>query len=177
VAYQGGRFRGSTPTPNFKVLTKLSLFSNFCGKYTHNNLIRIRVSLICIFSGTLTEGYRPQISVFSVLCPQLDLLNTLWGLTWGKMVFVFFYDICNVIIFAMLWYLQCYDICNVIFAILWYLQCYDICNVMIFVKVMIFAILWYLKCYICKFMIFAMLLYLQCYDICNVMIFVMLLYL
>jgi hypothetical protein len=80
------------------------------------------------------------------------------------------YDICNVMIFAMLWYLQCYYVCNVIiFSILWYLQCYYICNVIIFVMLL------YLQCYyICNVIICAILWHLQCYDICNVMVFAML---
>jgi hypothetical protein len=41
-----------------------------------NNLIRIRVSLICKLSGTPWLGdYRPQITFLSALCPQLNLLK------------------------------------------------------------------------------------------------------
>jgi hypothetical protein len=50
--------------------------SQSCGKYIHNNLIRIQVSPICKLSRTpWLGGYRPQMPVLSALCPQLNLLN------------------------------------------------------------------------------------------------------
>jgi hypothetical protein len=71
AAYQQGRavWRGSTPpSPKFRSFDKAEPNSLFRGKYICNNLIRIRVSLICKSSGTL-GSYRPQIPVFSALCP------------------------------------------------------------------------------------------------------------
>jgi hypothetical protein len=52
---------GVTPSPstiNSEVLTT-ELNSQFRGKLIRNNLIRIRVSLICKLSGTLTRGLLP----------------------------------------------------------------------------------------------------------------------
>jgi hypothetical protein len=49
-----GRFGGSTPPhpPKFRSFDKAEPNSLFHGKYIRNNLIRIRVSLICKLSGT-----------------------------------------------------------------------------------------------------------------------------
>jgi hypothetical protein len=66
--------------PKFRSFDKAEPNSQFRGKYFRNNLIRIRVSLICKLSGTPNYGggdYCPQIPVFSALCPQLKLVNSL----------------------------------------------------------------------------------------------------
>jgi hypothetical protein len=58
VAYRGGGFGAFKPPPpprNSEVFDKADKAepnSQFCGKYIRNNLIRIRVSLICKLSGT-----------------------------------------------------------------------------------------------------------------------------
>jgi hypothetical protein len=70
----GGGLRSSNPP--LPEIPKLSQIPKIRGKYIRNNLIRIRVSLICKLSGTPDYGgYRPQISVLSALYPQLNLLN------------------------------------------------------------------------------------------------------
>jgi hypothetical protein len=47
-----GGFGGSNPPPKFQSFDKAEPNSLFHGKYIHNNLIRIRVSLICKLNGT-----------------------------------------------------------------------------------------------------------------------------
>jgi hypothetical protein len=49
---EGGLGGGSTPSPKFRSFDKAELNVQFRGKYIHNNLIRIQVSLICKLSGT-----------------------------------------------------------------------------------------------------------------------------
>jgi hypothetical protein len=47
-----GSLGGYTPLPKFRYFDKAEPNSQFRGKYTRNNLMRIRVSLICKLSGT-----------------------------------------------------------------------------------------------------------------------------
>jgi hypothetical protein len=58
------------PPPKFRSFDKAEPNSQFRGKYMCNNLIRIRVSLICKLSGT-----PDLIPILSALCPQMNLLN------------------------------------------------------------------------------------------------------
>ena len=125
VAYRGGFgvFKPPPPSPKFRSFDKAEPNSQFRGKYIHNNLTRIWLSLIfwvvcekpsppamtptvVFFShqgmtwrkhkvpkilpyemeflvpnysclqNSWQGGYRPQIPVLSVLCPQLNLLNS-----------------------------------------------------------------------------------------------------
>jgi hypothetical protein len=43
---------GVSGTPNFQSFDKAESNSKFCGKYIHNNIIGMWVSLICKLSGT-----------------------------------------------------------------------------------------------------------------------------
>jgi hypothetical protein len=61
------------PLPEIPNFDKAEPNFQFRGTYIRNNLIRIRVSLICKLSGT--PDYRPQIPVLYALCPQLNFLN------------------------------------------------------------------------------------------------------
>jgi hypothetical protein len=72
VAYWGGGVGVSKPPPKFQSFDKAQPNSQFRGKYIRNNLIRIRVSLICKFSGTPDCS---QIPVLSAVCLQLNLMN------------------------------------------------------------------------------------------------------
>jgi hypothetical protein len=49
---EGRGLGGSNPLPKFRSFDEAELNSQFRGKYICNNLIRIRVSLICKLSGT-----------------------------------------------------------------------------------------------------------------------------
>jgi hypothetical protein len=61
-------YRGGVQTPlKFRSFDKAGPNSQFRGKYIRNNLIRIRVSLICKLSGTPDQGL-PPIELRSV-CP------------------------------------------------------------------------------------------------------------
>jgi hypothetical protein len=62
------------PPPKFQSFDKPEPNSQFRGKYIRNNLIRIRVSLICKLSGTPDQG-ATQIPVLSAFCPLPNLLN------------------------------------------------------------------------------------------------------
>jgi hypothetical protein len=74
----GGRFGVLTSNPEFWSFDKAEPNSQFGGKCIRNNLIRIRVSLICKIEQNPWLGglYLPQIPVLSALCPQLNLLET-----------------------------------------------------------------------------------------------------
>jgi hypothetical protein len=48
---RGGGVEGFKPHPKFRSFEKAEPNSLFCGKYIRNNLIRIRVSIICKLSG------------------------------------------------------------------------------------------------------------------------------
>jgi hypothetical protein len=52
VAYREGVWGVQPPPPKFRSFDKAEPNSQFRGKYISNNLIRIRVSLICKLSGT-----------------------------------------------------------------------------------------------------------------------------
>jgi hypothetical protein len=52
VAYRGGRGLGGPKPPNLRTFDKAEPNSQFRGKYIRDNLIRIRVSLICKLSET-----------------------------------------------------------------------------------------------------------------------------
>jgi hypothetical protein len=55
----GRGFGGSKPPPPLRSFDKAEPNSQFHGKYIHNNLIRIRVSLFCKLSGTPDYGFKP----------------------------------------------------------------------------------------------------------------------
>jgi hypothetical protein len=52
MAYRGGVWGSNPLTPKFGSFDKAEPNSQFRGIYIRNNLIRIRVSLICKLSGT-----------------------------------------------------------------------------------------------------------------------------
>jgi hypothetical protein len=54
------------PPPKFQSFDKAEPNSRFCGKYILNNLIRIRISLICKLSGTPELGATTLRSPFSL---------------------------------------------------------------------------------------------------------------
>jgi hypothetical protein len=62
---------GGVNPPKFRSFDKAKPNSLFRGKYIHNNLIRIRVSIILKI-----VGYRPQIPVICARCHKLILLET-----------------------------------------------------------------------------------------------------
>jgi hypothetical protein len=62
------------PPPKFRRFNKAEPIYQFRGKFIRNNLIRMQVSFICKLSGIRLGGCRPQNSVLSALCPQLNLL-------------------------------------------------------------------------------------------------------
>jgi hypothetical protein len=73
----GGGLWCSNPPPKFRSFDKAEPNFQFRGKYIHNNLIRIWVSLILqIERNPWLGGYCPHIPVLSALCPQLNLLST-----------------------------------------------------------------------------------------------------
>jgi hypothetical protein len=75
VAYRCG-FGGSTPLKKFRSFDEAEPNYQFRGKYIRDNLIRIRVSLICkIEWNPWVGGYCPQTPFLSALCPELNLLN------------------------------------------------------------------------------------------------------
>jgi hypothetical protein len=57
---------GSSNPPKFRGFDKAEPNSHFRGKYIRNNLIRIRVSLICKLSGTTARGVTAPRSPFSL---------------------------------------------------------------------------------------------------------------
>jgi hypothetical protein len=66
-AYRGGGWGVQTPPPpKFLSFDKAEPNSQFRGKYIRNNLIRIRVSLICKLSGTPDSGATAPRSPFSL---------------------------------------------------------------------------------------------------------------
>jgi hypothetical protein len=67
VAYRGlfGVFK--LPPPKFRSFDKAEPNSHFRGKYIRNNLIRIRVSVICKLSGTPDKGATAPSAPFSLL--------------------------------------------------------------------------------------------------------------
>jgi hypothetical protein len=78
VVYQGRGVWGVQTPLKFQGFDKADLNSQFCGKYICNNLIRIRVSLICKLSGTPDYGATaPRSPILPTFYPQLNLLNTL----------------------------------------------------------------------------------------------------
>jgi hypothetical protein len=67
---------GVQTPPKFRSFDKPDPNSQFRRKYIRNNLIRIRVSLMCKLSGTPDQGaFAPQIPVLSVLCPSVNFFE------------------------------------------------------------------------------------------------------
>jgi hypothetical protein len=70
-------FGGSNfpPPPKFRSFDKTESNSQFRGKYIRNNLITVRVLLICKLNGTPEYETTAPRSLFSLPCPQLNVLN------------------------------------------------------------------------------------------------------
>jgi hypothetical protein len=83
VAYQGRWGFGGfdTPSPKFWSFDKAELNSQFRGKYIHNNLLRIQVSLICKLTRTPNKGATAPRSPFSLSSTEFveSLSNKIHG--------------------------------------------------------------------------------------------------
>jgi hypothetical protein len=75
VAYRGGFGGFKPPPPKFQSFDKSEPNSQFLGKYIRNTYNNTGFTHLQIERNPWLGGYRPQIPVFSALCPQLNLLN------------------------------------------------------------------------------------------------------